>query len=46
MIAGSASGISIRGVSSLSPKKEYIPADIEFEKIKIETELNVKFRLE
>ena len=45
-LAGSASGIRIRGANSISAKKEYVPADIEFEKIKIETELNVKFKLE
>ena len=43
---GSAAGIRIRGASSISGNKEFIPADIEFEKIKIETELNVKFKLE
>lgn len=45
-LAGSASGIRIRGANSISAKKEYVPADIEFEKIKIETEINVKFKLE
>ena len=45
-LAGSTSGIRIRGNSSIQEKKEFIPADIEFEKIKIETELNVKFKLE
>jgi uncharacterized protein YggE len=45
-LAGSASGIRIRGTNSISAKKEYVPADIEFEKIKIETEINVKFKLE
>jgi hypothetical protein len=45
-LAGSAAGIRIRGNSSISGNKEFIPADIEFEKIKIETELNVKFKLE
>ncbi|MBP6073515.1 MAG: SIMPL domain-containing protein [Flavobacterium sp.] len=45
-LAGSVSGIRIRGANSISAKKEYLPADIEFEKIKIETEINVKFKLE
>jgi uncharacterized protein len=45
-LAGSASGIRIRGANSIDAKKTYVPADIEFEKIKIETELNVKFKLE
>ena len=46
MLSGSAAGITIRGAKSISSNKEYTPADIEFEKIKIETELNVKFKLE
>ncbi|PKP23894.1 MAG: SIMPL domain-containing protein [Bacteroidetes bacterium HGW-Bacteroidetes-2] len=45
-LAGSASGIRIRGNSSININKGFIAADIEFEKIKIETELNVKFKLE
>ena len=46
MLAGYASGITIRGAKSISKNEEYVPADIEFQKIKIETELNVKFKLE
>ena len=45
-LAGSAAGIKIRGANSISEKKEYVSADIEFEKIKIQTELNVKFKIE
>ena len=36
-LAGSASGIRIRGTNSISAKKEYVPADIEFEKIKMQS---------
>ena len=45
-LAGAVSGLRIRGASSISTKNGYAPADIEFEKIKIATELNVKFKLE
>ena len=47
MLSGSVAGIQIRGSKSLSYSNSgFIPADIEFAKIKIETELNVKFKLE
>jgi uncharacterized protein len=46
MLSGSVSGISIRGSKSLKGKSDLVPADIEFAKIKIETELNVKYKLE
>ena len=46
MLSEKVSGISIRGAKSISKNEGYIPADIEFQKIKIETELNVKFKLE
>ena len=46
MLSGSVAGISIRGNRSLKEKSEFVPADIEFAKIKIETELNAKFKLE
>jgi len=45
-LSGSAPGITIRGSRSLKEKNEFMPADIEFAKIKIETELNAKFKLE
>lgn len=45
MLTGSVAGIQIRGNKSLS-NSGFIPADIEFAKIKIETELNLKFKLE
>ena len=46
MLNGSVAGVTIRGSKSLSEKNEFVPADIEFAKIKIETELNAKFKLE
>lgn len=46
MLSGSVAGISIRGSKSLKEKSEFVPADIEFAKIKIQTELNAKFKLE
>ena len=47
MLSGSVAGIQIRGSKSLSYSNSgFIPADIEFAKIQIETELNVKFKLE
>ncbi len=46
MLSGSVAGVTIRGSKSLSEKNEFVPADIEFAKIKIETELNAKFKLE
>jgi uncharacterized protein YggE len=45
-LSGSAAGINIRGAKSISSNNEFIPADIEFAKIKIETSLNVNFKLE
>ena len=45
MLTGSVAGIQIRGSKSIS-SNGFIPADIEFAKIKIEIELNVKFKLE
>lgn len=43
-LAGSASGVMIRGYASL--KEDSAPLDIEIEKIKLEVEVNVKFKLE
>ena len=46
-LTGSVAGVTIRGAKSLNNiSSGFIPADIEFAKIKIETELNVKFKLE
>lgn len=42
---GSASAIQIRGYSS-NDKEEFKPADIEFEKLKVESVVAVKFKLE
>jgi hypothetical protein len=45
MLSGRVSGIQIRGARSLEEKK-YEPINIEFEKIKIETEVKATFKLE
>ncbi len=44
-LQGRVSGIQIRGYSSIREEK-YKPADIEFEKIKVESSVTVKFKLE
>lgn len=44
-VQGRSPGIMIRGYSSLK-QEEYKPADIEFEKIKVESTVFVKFKLE
>jgi hypothetical protein len=46
MLSGRVSGIQIRGARSLEEKEKYEPINIEFEKIKIETELKATFKLE
>jgi uncharacterized protein YggE len=46
MLSGRVSGIQIRGTRSLDEKEKYEPINIEFEKIKIETELKATFKLE
>ena len=46
MLSGRVSGIQIRGARSLDEKEKYEPINIEFEKIKIETELKATFKLE
>ena len=45
-LQGRMAGIRIRGISSSNKSSVYEPIDIEFQKIKVETEVNVKFRLE
>ena len=46
-LMGSVAGVSIRGrKNSANNYDGFIPADIEFAKIKIETELHVKFKIE
>ncbi|PKP14636.1 MAG: SIMPL domain-containing protein [Bacteroidetes bacterium HGW-Bacteroidetes-23] len=46
-LSGNVSGIQIRGINSLKEKEyKYESIDIEFQKIKVETELNAKFKLE
>lgn len=44
-LSGRVAGIQIRGYSSFKEEK-YKPADIEFEKIKVESSVAVKFKLE
>jgi len=44
-LSGRVPGIQIRGYSSVK-RKEFKPADIEFEKIKVESSVFVKFKLE
>ena len=46
MLSGRVSGIQIRGARSLEEKEKYEPINIEFEKIKIETEVKATFKLE
>jgi uncharacterized protein YggE len=46
MLSGRVSGIQIRGARSLEEKDKYEPVNIEFEKIKIETEVKATFKLE
>ena len=46
VLQGRLAGVQVRGISSMSKSSTYEPIDIEFQKIKVETEVNVKFRLE
>lgn len=47
ILSGRVAGVQIRGISSLKESKyDYSPEDIEFEKIKISSEVGVKFKLE
>ena len=46
MLSGRVAGIQIRGARSLEEKDKYEPINIEFEKIKIETEVKATFKLE
>ena len=43
---GRVAGLQIRGVSSFKAESDYDPIDITFDKIKIETQVNVNFKLE
>jgi len=45
-LAGSAAGIRIRGSSSVSGYESYEMPDVEFEKIKVTSSVNVKYKLE
>jgi hypothetical protein len=44
-LQGRVAGLQIRGMNSLD-ETQFKPIDIEFEKIKVESEVNVKFKLE
>ena len=46
MLNGRVAGIQIRGARSLDEKEKYESINIEFEKIKIETEVKATFKLE
>jgi len=46
MLSGRVAGLQIRGIASLKEKDNFEPINIEFEKIKIETEVKVTFKLE
>lgn len=46
MLSGRVSGILIRGAKSIEEKDKYEPVNIEFEKIKIETEVKATFKLD
>ena len=46
MLSGRVAGIQIRGARSLEEKDKSEPINIEFEKIKIETEVKATFKLE
>lgn len=45
-LVGKVAGIRIRGAASFQTENEYEPIAISFEKIKIETQVNVNFKLE
>jgi uncharacterized protein YggE len=46
LLQGKSAGIQIRGYSSNYRAKEYQPIDIEFEKIKVESAVTIKFGIE
>jgi hypothetical protein len=46
MLSGRVAGIQIRGMASLKEKDNFEPIYIEFEKIKLETEVKATFKLE
>jgi hypothetical protein len=46
MLSGRVAGLQIRGMAPLKDKDNFEPIDIEFEKIKIETEVKATFKLE
>lgn len=46
MFRDKSAGILLRGMASLQAESNYDPIDISFDKIKIETQVNVNFKLE
>ncbi len=46
MLSGRVQGVQIRGFASMNAESDYDPIDIAFDKIKIETQINVNFKLE
>lgn len=46
VLRGKVSGLKIRGYNSIQSRKEYAPINIEFDKIKIEATVAIKFRIE
>ncbi len=46
MLSGRVPGVQIRGFASMNAESNYDPIDIAFDKIKIETQINVNFKLE
>jgi hypothetical protein len=46
MLSGRVPGVQIRGFASFKAENDYDPIDIAFDKIKIETQINVNFKLE
>jgi hypothetical protein len=46
MLNGKVAGLRIRGTASIQAASDYDPIDISFDKIKIETQINVNFKLE
>ena len=46
MLSGRVKGVQIRGFASMNAESDYDPIDIAFDKIKIETQINVNFKLE
>lgn len=46
MLSGRVPGVQIRGFANMNAESDYDPIDVAFDKIKIETQINVNFKLE